>query len=113
MTLNILNCRIDQLDQTPDWHGLIICEDYLKGTSAQVQERNLFAPDKIKINIINTVVEGTLLTQPEDMSTICGSRNLSQLLYVWNNYEASTSEDKAIADFVPYSISRYPSIVIK
>lgn len=107
VVINIINCVIDKTDDNPQW-GLILCEDYLKGTHDEVVERNLFSPDKITINIINTYMNGKKITE-----NIINSTSEPSVITVWNNYENSTDREKAVADFVDASdTTRYPKVVI-
>ncbi len=112
VTINIVNCQIDHIDQDPDWRGLIIFEDYLKGTAAEVADRNLFSPERIRVNIVNTTVEGYALSSIRNIASVCGTRNSDQLFYIWNNYGASTSENVAEPAFLPYDVSSWPEIHI-
>lgn len=103
-TVNITNCSAQKLDSNPDWTGLIICQDYTSGTADAANENNLFAPNKVVINISNfTMPDGSILKAPEDISTICGTRDANQIIYVWDNYR----------DYVEYGDgSMYPTLNI-
>lgn len=58
VTINIENITIDEWDRTEAWRGLLILEDYTSENAEQAYERNLFAEDKVTINIKNLVHAG-------------------------------------------------------
>lgn len=102
-TVNITNCSAGKLDSSPKWHGIVICQDYTSGTADAANENNLFAPNKVVINISNfTMPDGSILKAPEDISTICGAYDLNTIVYVWDNYR----------DYVKYDASLYPTLNI-
>ncbi len=101
--VNITNCVCDHWDTTPKWSGLLLCQDYTSGSVDAAIQNNLFAPNKIVINVSNlTMPNGKKLEMPEDMSTICGSATAKQVFYLWDNYRGSVS----------YNPEVYPSINI-
>ena len=103
VTVNITNCKCDHWDTNPQWAGLLICQDYTSGSTAKAEENNLFAPDKITINVSNLITpDGTLLEAPKDMATIAGSFDDKQVFYLWDNYRGS----------VAYDAAKYPAINI-
>lgn len=103
VTVNITNCKCDHWDTDPQWAGLLICQDYTSGSTAKAEENNLFAPDKITINVSNLITpDGTLLEAPKDMATIAGSFDDKQVFYLWDNYRGS----------VAYDAAKYPAINI-
>lgn len=103
VTVNITNCKCDHWDTNPQWAGLLICQDYTSGSTAKAEENNLFAPDKITINVSNLITpDGTLLAAPEDMATIAGSFDDKQVFYLSDNYRGS----------VAYDAAKYPAINI-
>lgn len=107
VVINIINCVIDKTDDNPQW-GLILCEDYMKGTHDEVVERNLFSSDKITINIINTYMNGKKITE-----NIINSTSEPSVITVFNDYEKSTDREKAVASSVEASdTTRYPKVVI-
>lgn len=108
VTINIENVTVDHWDSDPDWAGLIIFEDYVNRADTVATE-NVFAPEKITVNIKNLVHDGKKVTIPAGgLKEIAGSRDENQVLYVWNNYEAPDG-------FVPYegNENRYPVINIE
>lgn len=106
MTVNFTNCSCDHWDTTPQWAGMIICQDYTSPLD-KIEENNLFAPEKIVINIYNFRMPNGEMMQPiaeEDMPLVCGSQIADkQLFYVYTD-----KDDK----FHPYVKSRYPTFNI-
>lgn len=100
VTVNIIDCVVDEWDKN-DYAGLIICEDYTSKSKEEGQSNNLYAPEKLIINITNLTHAGKKLTKPEDISTILGSGN-DQILYVYGDKEG----------LVAYDRSRYPTVNI-
>ena len=82
----------------------MICQDYTSGSIKSEESNNLFSKDKITINISNlTKPDGSKLTNPQDLSSICGTSDSNQIFYVWNSK----------GELIPYGDgSRYPSINI-
>ena len=102
-TMNITICKIDKWDVNSPWQGMMLMQDYTSGDSEKANENNLFAPEKITINVINTIgPNNKKITMPSDISTICGTGDEKQLFYVWDNYR----------NLVPYDKSKYPTINI-
>ena len=102
ITVNVTNCTVNKWDKNPDYAGFLICEDYTSTTAASAEENNLFGDGKITVNFINLVGPNGKVTAPSDMSTVCGSRDANQLVYVYR--------DKS--GLVTYNESKYPVIHI-
>ncbi len=103
VTVNIIDCEFSEWDSDPTWAGMIICQDYTSKQADIAQQKNLFSPDKMTINIINCTKDGKKITMTTPES-VCGTNDPdTQLVYVWNEYENS----------VAYSVERYPTLVIK
>ena len=106
MTVNFTNCSCDHWDTTPQWTGMIICQDYTSPLD-KVEENNLFAPEKIVINIYNFRMPNGEMMQPiaeEDMPLACGSQITGkQLFYVYTDKNDTVH---------PYVKSRYPTFNI-
>ena len=101
--MNITNCKIDKWDVNSPWQGMMLLQDYTSGDAEKANTNNLFAPEKITINVINTIgPNGKKVTMPNDISEVCGTGNEKQLFYIWDNYR----------DLVPYDKSKYPTINI-
>lgn len=102
VTFNITNCTCRQWNMDDDWSGMMLFEDYTSPASGVV-ENNLFAPEKVKINISNFKYQDEALEMPADIAEICGTRDYAtQVFYIWNDKEG----------FVPYNATRYPKIAI-
>lgn len=99
VVININNCTIDGWDSNPEYQGFIIFEDYTNKTEEDVNTNNLFAPEKIKVNINNLVYQGKKLT-PTDMASVCGTANKNQIIYVYAD---------AIG-LIAYDLNKYPNI---
>lgn len=106
MTVNFTNCSCDHWDTTPQWTGMIICQDYTSPLD-KIEENNLFAPEKIVINIYNFRMPNGEMMQPiaeEDMALACGSQITGkQLFYVYTDKNDTVH---------PYVKSRYPTFNI-
>ena len=108
VTINIENVTVDHWDSDPDWAGLVIFEDYVNRADTVATE-NVFAPEKMALNIKNLVYNGKKVTVPTGgLKEIIGTRDENQVAYIWNNYEAPDG-------FVPYdgNENRYPVITIE
>lgn len=99
VVININNCTIDGWDSNPEYQGFIIFEDYTNKTEEDVNTNNLFAPEKIKVNINNLVYQGKKLA-PTDMASVCGTANENQIIYVYAD---------AIG-LIAYDLNKYPNI---
>ena len=99
VVININNCTIDGWDSNPEYQGFIIFEDYTNKTEEDVNTNNLFAPEKIKVNINNLVYQGKKLA-PTDMASVCGTANKNQIIYVYAD---------AIG-LIAYDLNKYPNI---
>ena len=101
--VNIVNCTCDKWDSRLNYQGIIICEDYTSKSIEAEEFNNLFAPEKIKINIKNFVGPNGKLVRPNAISEVCGTKDSNQLIYVYR--------DKA-GDVLGYDPAVYPSINI-
>lgn len=66
VTINIENITVDGWDASEAWRGLIILEDYTSKNAAEAAERNIFAKDKVTINIKNLVHAGKKVVPASD-----------------------------------------------
>lgn len=66
VTINIENMTIDEWDGSEAWRGLLILEDYTSANAAQAYEKNLFAEDKVTVNIKNLVHAGQKVMPTSD-----------------------------------------------
>ena len=102
-TLNITNCKFDKWETKAPWQGMIIMEDYTSKSNEEAISNNLFGDNKITINIINCIgPNGKKITAPSDLSTICGTGDEKQIIYVYYDEGGLVAYDK----------SKYPIINI-
>ena len=102
-TMNITNCKFDKWDVTSPWQGMLLMQDYTSGDAEKANANNLFAPEKITINVINCIgPNNKKITMPSDIATVCATGNESQLFYIWDNYR----------NLVHYEKTKYPTINI-
>lgn len=66
VTINIENMTVDEWDGSEAWRGLLILEDYTSANAEQAYERNLFAEDKVTVNIKNLVHAGQKVMPTSD-----------------------------------------------
>ena len=80
---------------------MILLQDYTSGSASAADTINMF--NKLTINIQNcSKPDGTKITMPDDLSTICGSRNNNQIIYMWDSWRNHTA----------YDVNKYPQITI-
>ena len=102
VTVNIINCTCDAWDSNLEYTGMILFQDYTSKSQEEAVENNLFGPDKITINIENFEIGGNKIETPEDIATVCGTKDANQLFYAYNGYEG----------VLAYGSDRYPKINI-
>ena len=78
---------------------MILCQDYTSQTAEEAVANNLFGAGKITVNIINCTHAGQKITF-SDPSTVAGSKNANQIIYVY--YDRT--------GLVAYDASKYPVI---
>lgn len=99
-TINIVNCTVDEWE-TGEYGGAILLQDYTSKSAEEVATRNEFK--NLTINIQNlTKPDGTKLEMPEDLSTICGTKDNNQILYVYDAFNGVRT----------YNSNIYPTINI-
>lgn len=111
VVVNLIDCTIEATDSNLNW-PMILCEDYVAGTGADIKAANRFAPEKITINIINCEKAGQVITAPESMAEVCASGDAKGLIVVYNDYENATAANKAAPAIVAYDATRYPTLNI-
>ena len=111
VVVNLINCTIEATDSNLNW-PMILCQDYVAGTGADIKAANRFAPEKITINIINCEKAGQDITAPESMAEVCASGDAKGLIVVYNNYENATAANKPAEAIVAYDATRYPTLNI-
>ena len=100
-TVNLINCTVDEWEPDLNYTGMILLQDYTSGSSSAAEMINMF--NKLTINIQNcTKPDGTKITMPEDLSTICGSRDANQIIYMYDEWRGHTA----------YDVNKYPHITI-
>lgn len=103
VVVNINNCTVDQWDTRAPWQGFLILEDYTSKSDEEALANNLFAPEKITINFNNLVYQGKKV-MPEDVASVCGTKDENQVVYVCID---SASDGNYV---VAYNKNRYPTI---
>lgn len=111
VTVNLINCTIEATDSNLNW-PMILCQDYVAGTGADIKAANRFAPEKITINIIGCEKAGQAITAPADIAEVCASGDDKGLIVVYNDYENATAANKAAPAIVAYDATRYPTLNI-
>lgn len=107
ITVNIINCTVDEWDSNTLWSGFLICEDYTNTESeAQAEEANLFSPEKIKVNFINLIHNGEKIL-PSDIVSVCGSKDENQVVVVCR--DAIKGSDYCIN----YDANKFPTITFE
>ena len=107
VTVNIINCTVDEWDSNTLWSGFLICEDYTNRESeAQAEEANLFSPEKIKVNFINLIHNGDKIL-PSDIVSVCGSKDENQVVVVC--IDAIQGSDYCIN----YDANKFPTITFE
>lgn len=92
-TINIINCTVDEWD-VGQYSGAILLQDYVSKSTEEVATRNEFK--NLTINIQNlTKPDGTKVV-PCDLSTICGTQDNNQLIYVYDSYNGVRSYNETI-----------------
>lgn len=111
VVVNLIDCTIEATDSNLNW-PMILCQDYMAGTGADIKAANRFAPEKITINIINCEKAGQVITAPASMAEVCASGDDKGLIVVYNDYENATAANKPAAAIVAYDATRYPTLNI-
>lgn len=107
VTVNVINCTVDEWDSNTLWSGFLICEDYTNTESeAQAEEANLFSPEKIKVNFINLIHNGEKIL-PSDIVSVCGSKDENQVVVVC--IDAIQGSDYCIN----YDANKFPTITFE
>ena len=76
VVINITNCSCDKWADG-DYRGMIILQDFTSKSINEAQTNNLFAPEKLTINISNFIYNGRKLVQDD----------LEDVLYLYRNAE--------------------------
>lgn len=87
-TINLINCTCDEWD-TSEYAGMVLFQDYTSGSKEAADTNNQFA--KITLNIQNCYKpDGTKIVMPDDLSTICSSKDENQIIYMWDAWRNFT-----------------------
>ena len=106
ITITLKNCKVDAWESRLNYAGLVIFQDYTS-TAGNWQENNLFASDKITLNIIDcTGPNGPIM--PAEPSAVYATHDTNQLAYVYVDKGGASAE-------LPYSgnESRFPTLNIQ
>lgn len=102
IVINISNCTCNQWESYADYAGIICLQDYTSKTVDEAVSANLFAPDKITINISNFVYNGVRMTK-DDIANVC---------YVFRDIENKTDSSKGNYRYSEDNLYMFPTINI-
>lgn len=98
ITLTMIDCSIESVE-SGDYCGIFCLQDYTSADVASAQSNNLFAPEKVTINLINVTITGEKVVAKEPEKQL-GSKTADQLVYVYTNKEG----------LISYNKDRYPTV---
>ena len=104
ITINLENCKADAWSEAPNG-AMIVFEDNTSASAEECASNNLFASDKITLNITGCTSPSGLITTVSDLSTVVASKDAAQLLYIYLD-----NGDGVLA--YTGNESRYPTITI-
>ena len=102
VTINVTNCKVNKWETATPYKGFLLCQDYTSATAEDAEANNLFGGNKITVNFINLVGPNGKVTTPSDISTVCGSADENQIVYVYR--------DKG--GIVAYDANKFPVVNI-
>lgn len=108
VVVNINNCTVDQWETRAPWQGFLICEDYTNKTEEEVNANNLFGDGKITVNFNNLVHAGVKIN-PADPASVCGTKNESQVVMVFQDAVAGPEGDHCLS----YDAAKFPVVSFK
>lgn len=108
VVVNINNCTVDQWETRAPWQGFLICEDYTNKTEEEVNANNLFGDGKITVNFNNLVHAGVKIN-PADPASVCGTKNESQVVMVYQDAVAGPEDDYCLS----YDAAKFPVVSFK
>lgn len=108
VVVNINNCTVDQWETRAPWQGFLICEDYTNKTEEEVNANNLFGDGKITVNFNNLVHAGVKIN-PADPASVCGTKNESQVVMVYQDAVAGPEGDYCLS----YDAAKFPVVSFK
>ena len=106
ITVNVVNCSVEQWDTKAPWQGFLMCEDYTSKTEEEAATNNLYGDGKIKVNFINLYHQGKKV-MASDASEVCATKDENQVVIICR--DAIQGGDYTI----PYSPDTYPVITFK
>ena len=83
VTVNIVNCEFTQWEAGM-YAGMLFCQDFTSTTNEAALENNLFAPEKVTINVVNCTHAGQKIMF-SDPSEVCATGDDNQIFYVYYN----------------------------
>lgn len=108
VVVNINNCTVDQWETRAPWQGFLICEDHTNKTEEEVNANNLFGDGKITVNFNNLVHAGVKIN-PADPASVCGTKNESQVVMVYQDAVAGPEDDYCLS----YDAAKFPVVSFK
>lgn len=87
-TLNIINCTCDRWE-IGEYGGMILLQDFTSTSIEEANEVNQFS--KLTINIQNVIKPDGTKIHDTDLSTICGTKDENQIIYMWDSYRLHTA----------------------
>lgn len=108
VVVNINNCTVDQWETRAPRQGFLICEDYTNKTEEEVNANNLFGDGKITVNFNNLVHAGVKIN-PADLASVCGTKNESQVVMVYQDAVAGPEGDHCLS----YDAAKFPVVSFK
>lgn len=108
VVVNINNCTVDQWETRAPWQGFLICEDYTNNIEEEVNANNLFGDGKITVNFNNLVHAGVKIN-PADPASVCGTKNESQVVMVYQDAVAGPEGDHCLS----YDAAKFPVVSFK
>lgn len=108
VVVNINNCTVDKWETRAPWQGFLICEDYTNKTEEEVNANNLFGDGKITVNFNNLVHAGVKIN-PADPASVCGTKNESQVVIVYQDVVAGPEGDYCLS----YDAAKFPVVSFK
>lgn len=103
-TFNFVNCQFDEWDADPNYAGMLLIQDYTNKTVDAANTANLFAPEKIKINVINCYHAGKKI-KPASLEACCATGNKdTQIIYGYRDADRKV---------MPFDATKYPSVTFK
>lgn len=116
-TVNFINCTVAAWEADESeimYSGFLLCEDATSDTVEAEIANNRFSRNKITVNFINCYGPHGKI-ESADPATFCGTRDASQLVYVFRHEEwRNNKETDPAAGVMAYGDgSIYPAITIK